>query len=103
MRERTLYIDGAWVAGSGGRHAINDPATGDPVGLTDLASAADVDRAVQAAHKALPMWSATHADERARILHRAASLIEARVAAIADLLTREQGKPIPDAEKEIRF
>ncbi len=103
MRERTLYIDGAWVAGSGGRHAINDPATGDPVGLTDLASAADIDRAVKAAHKALPMWSATHADDRARILHRAASLIEARVAAIADLLTREQGKPIPDAEKEIRF
>ena len=38
-----------------------------------------------------------------RILHRAADLIDERIAAIADLLTREQGKPIPDAEKEIRF
>jgi delta 1-pyrroline-5-carboxylate dehydrogenase len=43
------------------------------------------------------------ATERARILHRAADLIVERVDAIADVLTREQGKPIPDAIKEIRF
>ena len=40
---------------------------------------------------------------RAVILHRAADLIVERIATIADLLTREQGKPIPDAEKEIRL
>ncbi|MBV8473567.1 MAG: aldehyde dehydrogenase family protein, partial [Hyphomicrobiales bacterium] len=45
----------------------------------------------------------THADARARLLHRAADLIVERLPAIANLLTREQGKPIPDAEKEIRF
>jgi succinate-semialdehyde dehydrogenase / glutarate-semialdehyde dehydrogenase len=43
------------------------------------------------------------ATERARILHRAADLIVERLDAIADVLTREQGKPIPDAIKEIRF
>ncbi|MBV8662454.1 MAG: aldehyde dehydrogenase family protein, partial [Hyphomicrobiales bacterium] len=48
-------------------------------------------------------WAATHADARARLLHRAADLIVERLPAIANLLTREQGKPIPDAEKEIRF
>ena len=103
MRERRLYIDGAWVSGEGGRHEIRDPANGEQVGATDLASAGDIDKAVEAASRALPAWSATHADRRARILHRAAALIEERVEAIADLLTREQGKPIPDAEKEIRF
>ena len=103
MRERRLYIDGAWVSGAGGRYEIGDPATGESVGATDLASAGDIDKAVGAASRALPAWSATHADQRARILHRAAALIEERVAAIADLLTREQGKPIRDAEKEIRF
>src|SRR5208282_3944994 len=51
----------------------------------------------------LPGWAEMHADARAGILHRAANLIVERIATIADLLTREQGKPIPDAEKEIRF
>ena len=49
--------------------------------------------------RALPAWAATHADERARILHRAADLVVARVDEIAGLLTREQGKPIPDSRK----
>src|SRR4029077_8275901 len=63
----------------------------------------DIDDAVAAAKRALPLWAGTHADERARILHRAADLIVERLDAVADLLTREQGKPIPDAVKEIRF
>jgi acyl-CoA reductase-like NAD-dependent aldehyde dehydrogenase len=104
MRERELYIDGRWTpASAGGRLEIRDPATGEPVGSTALAEAADIDDAARAARRAQPAWAETHPDARARILHRAADLIEARVAGIADLLTREQGKPIPDAEKEIRF
>jgi len=104
MRERELYIDGRWrPARAGARLEINDPATGERVGSTALAEAADIDDAAQAARRAQPGWADTHPDARAKILHRAADLIEGRVGAIADLLTREQGKPIPDAEKEIRF
>jgi succinate-semialdehyde dehydrogenase/glutarate-semialdehyde dehydrogenase len=104
MRERELFIDGAWRPSIAGRRLeIKDPATGDLVGTTALADAGDVDAAVAAARRAFPAWAALHADERTPILKRAADLIEERVAAIADLLTREQGKPIPDAEKEIRF
>ena len=104
MHERELFIDGRWSPAQAGRRIeIRDPATGDRVGASALAGAADVDLAVAAAKRALPGWAATHADGRARILHRAADLIAERLAVIADLLTREQGKPIPDAEKEIRF
>ena len=104
MNERDLFIDGRWrPAASGRRLVINDPANGERVGSTAIADAADVDAAVAAAELALPGWAATHADARARILHRAADLIVERLPAIAELLTREQGKPIPDAEKEIRF
>jgi succinate-semialdehyde dehydrogenase/glutarate-semialdehyde dehydrogenase len=104
MRERSLYIDGAWrQAADGGRHEIHDPATGALVGVSALAGIADVDAAVQAARLAFPGWAATHADERARILNAAATLIETRLPEIADALTREQGKPIPDSIKEIRF
>ena len=104
MSDRDLFIDGRWrPAASGRRLVINDPGTGERVGSTAIADAADVDAAVAAAELALPGWAAIHADARARILHRAADLIVERLPAIAELLTREQGKPIPDAEKEIRF
>ncbi len=102
--DRELFIDGAWVpAQSRQRLVITDPANGAPVGSTALAAAADVDRAVRAAARAQAGWAATHADERARIIHRAADLIATRIDAIADTLTREQGKPIPDARKETAF
>jgi hypothetical protein len=104
MHDRELFIDGRWRAARQGRRAtIADPATGELVGSTAIADAKDVDDAVAAANRALPLWAGTHADERARILHRAAGLIVERLDAIAELLTREQGKPIPDAVKEIRF
>jgi succinate-semialdehyde dehydrogenase / glutarate-semialdehyde dehydrogenase len=104
MRERELFIGGEWrAAKSGQRLEIHDPASGEWVGSTALADATDIDLAVAAAKRALPEWAGTHADARAAILHRAADLIVERITAIADLLTREQGKPIPDAEKEIRF
>lgn len=104
VMDRKLFIDGAWCeATDGSRIEIADPATGARVGSSSLAGRADVDRAVEAAARALVDWGCAHADDRARILHRAADLIEARVDAIADTLTREQGKPIPDARKEILF
>ncbi len=102
--DRKLFIDGAWVeAASGQRLAIADPATGEPVGSTAMAGAADIDRAVRAAARVQAGWGATHADERARIIHRAADLIAERLDRIALTLTREQGKPIPDAVKETAF
>jgi succinate-semialdehyde dehydrogenase/glutarate-semialdehyde dehydrogenase len=104
MRERELYIDGRWTPARGGaRLEINDPATGERVGSTALAEAPDIDDAVRAARRAQPAWAATHPDARAKILHRAADLIETQATEIADLLTREQGKPIPDSQKEIGF
>lgn len=102
--DRKLFIDGAWSEGAeGGRAEIRDPATGERVGTSAIATRADVDRAVAAAAGALPAWAATHADERAKVLHRAADLVAARAPAIADTLTREQGKPVPDSMKEILF
>ena len=104
LHERGLFINGGWhVAARGSGRAITDPATGETVGQTAYAGPADVDRAVAAAHAAQPAWAATHPDERAAVLHRAAALIEDRVDLIAELLTREQGKPVPDSRKEILF
>lgn len=102
--DRKLFIGGAWRdARDAGSLEIRDPATGDLVGSSAIASRADVDLAVEAATRALPLWAETHADERAKILHRAADLVAARIETIAETLTREQGKPVPDSRKEISF
>ncbi len=104
MIERKLFIDGKWCdPAEPNRATIPDPATGETVGASDLAGLADVDRAVDAASRALPGWSGMHPDQRAKILHRAADLMAERIDAIADALTREQGKPVPDSLKEIGF
>lgn len=102
MIARGLLIDGAWV-GAADERQIRDPATGELVGRSGIAGAADVDAAVAAAQRAAPGWAATHADERCTILRRAADLVEAATPEIAELLTREQGKPVPDSAKEIAF
>lgn len=102
--ERKLYIGGRWQDAANGETAeIRDPATGELVGTSAIASAEDVDLAVAAAKAAFPAWAALHPDQRARIMHRAADLIMERIDAIAELLTREQGKPVPDSRKEIAF
>lgn len=104
MTDRLLYLDGRWQASeSGATLEVRDPATGELVGTTAVASAKDVDTAVQVATKAQREWAALGADRRAAIMHRGASLIREQIDRIADLLTREQGKPVPDSVKEIAF
>lgn len=82
---------------------VTDPATSDVIARTAVAGAGDVDRAVQSALVAQPAWAAAGPQARAAILHAAADLIRARVDTISDVLTREQGKPLPDSRKEILF
>lgn len=104
MEQALLYYGGQYHHAIEGQSLdIFDPASGEQVGSTALASAADVDRAVTVAHSSFAQWSSTHADERAKLIQRAATLIEERVDAIATLLTREQGKPLADSRKEILF
>jgi len=104
VSDRGLYLGGTWVASESGQVLdVTDPATGELVGRTAVASAADVDRAVTAAIPAQREWAALAATDRAVIMHRGADLIRRRIDGIADVLTREQGKPVPDSVKEIAF
>ncbi|MCW2288128.1 succinate-semialdehyde dehydrogenase/glutarate-semialdehyde dehydrogenase [Leucobacter luti] len=102
--DRTLCVGGEWVpALSGETIEVRDPATGEVIGTSSVAGAADVDRAVVAAQEGFRRWNLLTADERCDILLRAAAIIDERTPAMAELLTREQGKPIPDSVKEISF
>lgn len=73
-----LVIDGKDVlSGSGGIHRAIDPTTGEAYGEVSLAGAAEVDRAIEAARRALPDWRDTHPSVRRELILRVAQLIEA--------------------------
>jgi betaine-aldehyde dehydrogenase len=88
----SLYVDGSWVASSG-RDTIDviDATTEDIVGRVPSGTVADIERAVQAAARAFPAWSATPVAERARLLNAVADRLEARADEIASLVSHEVG------------
>jgi succinate-semialdehyde dehydrogenase/glutarate-semialdehyde dehydrogenase len=101
---RLLFIDGDWCEPSDGAvETVLDPATGASAGTTALGGPEDLEAAIAAARERGRAWSEATPAERARVLHRAGELIEERLDQTAIQLTREQGKPLPDATKEIRF
>ncbi|MEO1988810.1 MAG: NAD-dependent succinate-semialdehyde dehydrogenase [Martelella sp.] len=103
LTDTQLFINGVWrPASDGGQTAVHDPATGEVVGHHAMATKADLEEAVLAAEKAFPLWRDTPAIERGAILHRAAALLRDRVSEIAQVLTMEMGKPIIEAETELR-
>ena len=69
--ELTHFIGGQHVKGTSGRFAdVYNPATGEVQAKVALASAAEVDAAVQSAAKAQPAWGATNPQRRARVMNQ---------------------------------
>jgi succinate-semialdehyde dehydrogenase / glutarate-semialdehyde dehydrogenase len=97
-----LYIDGKWrPAQAGGTITIIDPATEEPVGTAAQATREDVLAAIDAAQKGFEVWRKTPAWDRAKVLRKAAMLLEERGDAIARRLSLECGKPLREAKGEI--
>jgi phenylacetaldehyde dehydrogenase len=75
-----------------------DPATGQPLATVAQGSAADVDRAVTAARAALPEWARMDPTARTRLFIRLAELVERDAEDLAELESRDVGKPIREAK-----
>ncbi len=98
------YIDGAFVDGGAGRIDVLDPATSEVLAQQALANAADVDRAVQAAKRVHQSGALTDMRpiERGRIVQAIGRWLLDHLDEIARDLSLEQGKPLWEAEKEVR-
>src|SRR3954465_4134452 len=97
-----MFIGGEGVELPGlGRREIVNPATGQPVDTVPAGTAAEVDRAVQAADAAFIPWWETSAGRRGEIVHHRARLVHDHIGDLAHLLTAEQGKPLREARLEI--
>ncbi|WP_167197433.1 aldehyde dehydrogenase family protein [Brevibacterium pigmentatum] len=95
-----FYINGDWVpAGSAHeRLPVLNPTTEEAIAEVALASKDDIDRAVDAAQRALPSWSSTEPKKRAQYLHAIADAIEQNVDGIAAVLTEDVGVPTKFAQ-----
>ncbi len=80
---------------------VHDPATGEVVARVSLGTEEDVAQAVAAAQAALPQWAETAPLKRARILFRFKDLVEQNMKTLAQTITREHGKTLPDAMGEV--
>ncbi|WP_433502491.1 aldehyde dehydrogenase family protein [Pseudonocardia halophobica] len=90
-----LYLDGAWITGGAGTFTSVDPATAEPLVEVAAADAADVDRAVAAATRALRGdWAATPPSAKGALLHTLAGLVERDVETLARLEAQDMGVPL---------
>ena len=102
----TTYIDhwlsgAAWTGTSDRTSPVHNPATGDVTAQVRLASAADVDTAVQTAHKAWLSWRDSSLSTRLKVLFAVRAWLNARQQDLAKILTSEHGKVLSDAMGEI--
>jgi len=103
MQELTHYIDGAHVKGTSGRFAdVFNPATGEVQARVPLASRDELDHAVAVAAAAQPKWAATNPQRRARVLMEFVRLLNRDMDKLAEALSREHGKTIPDAKGDVQ-
>jgi acyl-CoA reductase-like NAD-dependent aldehyde dehydrogenase len=92
------------IAPQGGeKREVFNPSTGELIGHAPVQTVADVDAAIARAEAAQPAWAALTDDERVSYLHQVADKIEENAEALAEVLSREQGKPMngPNARFEV--
>ncbi len=95
------YIGGQWVEGADAAPNINPSDTRDTIGLYTRADRKQAGEAIAAAHAVQPQWAAATPQQRADALDQVGQEILARKAELADLLAREEGKALPDAQGEV--
>ena len=103
MNELCHWIDGREVKGTSGRFTeIFNPATGEVQARVPLATPAELDAAIASAARAQEKWAATNPQRRARVMMKFGALINDNMDALAELVSREHGKTLPDARGDIQ-
>ena len=110
IRERTETLERLIIGGDrsdaadGGTFEAYDPSTGEVLARVAKATRDDVDRAVRAARQALESkeWGDIHPAERGRIMNRIAKMIRDRAEELAELESRDNGKPLRQARTDIQ-
>jgi len=97
-----LYIEGKWIDGNGTVDVI-DPSDGSVIAKVATAGDAEVEAALAAAHRAAPSWAKTAPRVRGEILRKAFELMTQEADYLAELISKENGKALPDARGEVAY
>jgi succinate-semialdehyde dehydrogenase/glutarate-semialdehyde dehydrogenase len=99
--QRNIFVDGVWVNATGGMLPVLDPATEELIAEAGKVSDADLAAALASTRRGGLAWRETPGWERGRILDAIAARIRAEAEPLAQLMTREQGKPITESRGEL--
>src|SRR3712207_4258277 len=104
MRTFQNFIAGQWVEPSTGAYFenINPADTSDVIGRFPLSGPADVDLAVESAARGFELWRQMPAPARGDVLRRVGDLLTQRKDELADLMTREMGKPLTETRGDVQ-
>ncbi len=103
MQTLTHFINGERVEGGSGRYGdVFNPATGEVQSKVPMASSEEVDAAVRGAAEAQPAWAATNPQRRARVMMEFVRLLQRDMDKLAEVLSSEHGKTLPDARGDIQ-
>jgi len=97
----TQFINGLWLAGSGEAMSKSNPATGEQIWQGNAAGSEQVNAAVAAARAAFKAWARRPLDERIAVARRFGELLTANKAALAEIIAKETGKPLWEAQTEV--
>ena len=103
MEEITHFINGAHVKGTSGRFTeVFNPATGEVQAKVPLATVEEMNDAIAKAAEAQIKWAATNPQRRARVMMKFGALINENMDKLAELVSREHGKTLPDARGDVQ-
>src|SRR4029453_9869428 len=102
LREIDHYIDGSAFASGDREGDVFDPNQGAVQAKVRLGTASDLQKAIDAANKAPPGWSATNPQRRARVMFKFKELVEKNIDSLAELLASEHGKVVADAKGDVQ-
>jgi acyl-CoA reductase-like NAD-dependent aldehyde dehydrogenase len=104
MKTFKNFIGGDWVPPVGGEYFENrNPAdVADEIGRFPLSAARDVEHAVESAKRGFELWRSTPAPARGDVMRRIGDLMSTRKEEIADLMTREMGKPLTETRGDVQ-
>lgn len=103
MEELKHFINGTYVAGTSGRFSeVRNPATGEVIAKVPLATPAELDAAVEKAAAAQKEWAKVNPQRRARIFMKFGALLNENMDRLAECMSREHGKTIPDARGDVQ-
>lgn len=103
MQELSHFIGGENVKGASGRFAeVFNPATGEVQAKVPLASNDEISQAVALASNAQKLWGAVNPQRRARVMMKFVDLLDRDLDKLAEVLSREHGKTIPDAKGDVQ-